>query len=46
MENEVRVVQGILDLIRVVIRFHGTQEDDSFITENENSIVCGPIQTN
>ena len=45
MENEVRVVQGILDLIRVVMRFQGSQEDDTFITENENSIVCGPVQT-
>jgi len=41
MENEVRVVQGILDLIRVVMRFQSSQEDDTFITENENSIVCG-----
>ena len=43
MENEVRVVQGILDLVRVVMRFQSSQEDDTFITENENSIVCGQM---
>lgn len=41
IENEVRVIQGILDMIKVVLRFQDSQEDDIFISENEQSIICG-----
>ena len=41
VENEVRVIQGILDLIKEVLRFQQTQEDDQFISDNEQSIICG-----
>jgi len=38
------VIQGLLDLLKVVMRFQDTQESDIFITENEQSIICGSQQ--
>jgi len=46
VENEVRVIQGILDLIKEVLRFQDNYEDDLFISENEQSIICGEQQMN
>ena len=44
IENEVRIIQGILDLIKVVLKFPSNQEQDIFISENEQSIIVGDQQ--
>jgi len=41
IENEVRVIQGILDLVKVVLKFPEGQEGDIFISDTEQSIICG-----
>ena len=35
------MIQGILDLIKEVLRFKVDQEDDMFVSENEQTIICG-----
>jgi hypothetical protein len=35
IENEIRIIQGLLSLIKEVLRFQISQEDGSFITESE-----------